>query len=111
MTSVRLEMTFTRVLSALAELEVLSSNNAFAGARAWAARLERRLERYLALTKRVAAPRPELATGLIRSLLGRVKEAVAAGSRAGVSSAAADLRDQLAAHFRALGVEHPAPAP
>ncbi len=111
MTSVRIEKAFIRVLNALAELEALSSNDAFVGAEAWAARLETRLERYLALAERVTTPRPDLSMELLRALLGRVKDAVASGSRPGVFSAAADLRDQLAAHFHALQGERPGPAP
>jgi hypothetical protein len=111
MTTARVEKSFIRVLNALAELEALSSNDAFAGAEAWGARLQTRLERYLALAERVAAPRPDLSSELLCALLGRVKEAVASGSRPGVFSAAADLRDQLAAHFHALQGERAGPAP
>lgn len=111
MISVRIEKSFIRVLNALAELEALSSNDAFAGAAGWAARLQTRLERYLALTQRFAASRPRLSTELLHSTLGRVREAVAMASRGGVFSAAADLRDQLAAHYHALQGDRPGSAP
>ena len=111
MTSVRIEKSFIRVLNALAELEALSSNDAFAGAEGWVARLQTRLERYLALTGRFAAAQPQLPIGRLHAALSEVKEAVASGSRSGVFSAAAELRDQLAAHFHALLQDRPGSAP
>ena len=49
MTSVRVEKSFIRVLNALAELEALSSNDAFAGAEAWA--LSTRMKDFSILTE------------------------------------------------------------
>lgn len=107
MTSVRIEKSFTRVLNALAELEALSSNEAYPGASAWVARLETRLDHYLSVCGRLASALPQLNEEQIRSLLGRVKDAIAHGKKAQVFSSAGDLREQLVEHFRALEASHP----
>lgn len=108
MISVRAEKTFIRVLNALAELEALSSNDAFARTEAWVARLQRRLDRYLILTSR---HQPPSAPEQIRAHLGRVKEAILRGNREGLFTAAAQLRDHLTADFRALQADRHSPAP
>ncbi len=108
MISLRAEKTFIRVLNALAELEALSSNDAFARTEAWVARLQRRLDRYLTLT---AHHQPPSSPAQIRALLWRVKEAIARGNREGVFSGAAQLRDQLTADFRALQADRHSAAP
>ncbi len=111
MTSVRAEKSFIRVLNALAELEALSSNDSFAGTGAWVARLQRRLDRYLTLTGHLSSRQPELTADLMRTLQRRVKEAVASGDRTAVFAAAADLREEIAAHFRSLQRVAHAPSP
>jgi len=103
MTTVRIEKSFTRVLNALAELEALSSNEAFPGASAWVARLETRLDHYFAVCGRLAPPLPQLNAEQIHSLLNRVKDAIAHGETARIFSASADLREQLVEHFHGLG--------
>jgi hypothetical protein len=107
MVSVRAEKSFIRVLNALAELEALSSIDAFGGTEAWVARLQRRLDRYLTLTGHLASHRPALTTELIRAMQSRVKHAVASGDRTAVFATSADLRDELAAHFRSLVAQRP----
>lgn len=102
MTPLRIEKAFTHVLNALAELEALSSIDAVPGTAAWLARLETRLERYLTLTARMTSQQPQVSADLIRALFGRVKNALAEGGSARVFSAASDLRDEVAAHYREL---------
>lgn len=109
MVSVRAEKTFIRVLNALAELEALSSIDAYSSTDAWIARLQRRLDRYLTLTGHLTSHRPALTAELLIALQLRVKDAVASGDQAAVFAAAADLREELAAHFRSLSAEHHAP--
>lgn len=112
MTSVRVEKSFTRVLNALAELEALSSNAAFPGASAWVARLETRLDHYLSVCGSLASSVPQLNADQIRSLLGRVKDAIAQHDGASqIFSAAADLRDQLVEHFHRLEASPPGATP
>ena len=111
MVSVRAEKSFIRVLNALAELEALSSIEAFPSTQAWLGRLQRGLDRYLVLTGQLASNQPALTAELIRSLQQRVKEAVASGERAAVFSTTADLREELVAHFRSLAAHGPAHAP
>ena len=102
MSSVRAENSFIRVLNALAELEALSSIDSYAGTGAWVARLHRRLDRYLSLTGHLSSRQPQLTAELMRTLHLRVKEAVASGDRTAVFAAAADLREEIAAHFRSI---------
>ena len=109
MVSVRAEKSFVRVLNALAELETLSSVGEFAGTEAWVARLERRLDRYLLLTQHFSSHQPALTADLLRALQHRVTDAVHAGDRSAVFATAADLREELAAHFRSLSTEAHAP--
>jgi hypothetical protein len=109
MVSVRAEKSFVRVLNALAELEALSSIDAFDSTEAWVARLQRRLDRYLTLTGHLTSHRPALTADLLMALQLRVKDAVASGDRSAVFAAAADLREELAAHFRSLSAEAHAP--
>lgn len=111
MTSVRAEKSFIRVLNGLAELEALSSNESFVGTAAWVARLQRRLDRYLVLTGHLSSRQPELTAQLIHTLQLRVKEAVASGDRTAVFAAAADLREEIVAHFHSLQGAGHAPAP
>lgn len=111
MASVRTEKAFVRVLNALAELEALSSIDAFAGTEAWVGRLHRRLDRYLTLTGHLTTHRPTLTPDLIRALQLRVQDAVASGEPTAVFAAAADLREELVAHFRALSAEARPSAP
>jgi hypothetical protein len=111
MTSVRIEKSFTRVLNALAELEALSSNEAFPGASAWVARLETRLDHYFAVCGRLAPALPQLNAEQIHSLLNRVKDAIARGDTARIFSASADLREQVVEHFRGLAALPQAASP
>lgn len=110
MVSVRAEKSFVRVLNALAELEALSSIDAFSSTEAWLGRLDRRLERYLTLTAHFTSHQPALTADLLWALQLRVKDAVASGDRTAVFAAAADLREELAAHFRSLAAEAHAPS-
>ncbi len=102
MTSVRAEKSFIRVLNALTELEALSSNESFVGTGAWVARLQRRLDRYLSMTSHLTSRQPELTAELMHVLHLRVREAVASENRTAVFTAAGDLREEIAAHFRSL---------
>jgi hypothetical protein len=109
MVSVRAEKSFVRVLNALAELEALSSVDAYAGTEPWLGRLQRRLDRYLLLTEHLTSHQPALTPELLRALQARVKDAVVSADRAAVFATAADLREELAAHFRSLSAEAHAP--
>lgn len=109
MVSVRAEKSFVRVLNALAELEALSSIDAYGSTDAWVDRLQRRLDRYLALTGHFSSHQPALTPDLLRALQLRVNDAVHSNDRAAVFAAAADLREELAAHFRSLTTEAHAP--
>lgn len=111
MVSLRVEKSFIRVLNALAELEALSSNDAFRGAAAWAGRLQMRVDRYLSLTAHLPSSQLAMNAELILALQKRVKDAVGLGSQPHVFSAAADLREELSAHFRSLHDEHAGHAP
>lgn len=102
MVATRTQKAFIQVLNALAELEALSSNDAFAGTEAWLAQLQRRLARYLTLTGHPATSQPDSTARLMRALALKVEAAVTSGSRGEVFSAAAELRNELAAHLRSL---------
>lgn len=98
----RLQGSFTQLIDTLGELEALSSTEALPGASACAARLELRLRRYLAASRRLTSEPPQVTPQVLHALVLRVKDAVTLGAAAAVISAVCDLRDQLVAHHRAL---------